>query len=114
MKIHFFIEFRQILINLIYNALEADAKSITISAQTLVQTVEIFITDDGKGVDPIVKTEIFRPFYTTKLEGTGLGLSISKEILNSYFGQLELYQTSGSGTIFKIILPIGDLRVLDL
>ncbi|HBD94442.1 MAG: hypothetical protein A2015_06580 [Spirochaetes bacterium GWF1_31_7] len=106
-------EFRQILINLIYNALEADAKSITISAQSFVQTVEIFITDDGKGVDPTVKTEIFRPFYTTKMEGTGLGLSISKEILNCYFGQLELYQSSDSGTIFKITLPIGDSSETD-
>lgn len=101
-------EFRQIMINLFYNSIEAGTSEIVVSAVRKQDVFEIFIKDNGSGVDNLTEDQIFKPFYTTKFDGTGLGLSISREIINNYLGQLELYKSDGMQTIFKLTVPEGE------
>jgi signal transduction histidine kinase len=64
------------------------------------------VTDTGKGIDPKLHKEVFRPGYTTKKRGWGLGLSLSKRIIEDYHrGKLTIKQSApGSGTTFRIRL----------
>jgi signal transduction histidine kinase len=64
------------------------------------------VTDTGKGIDPKLHKEVFRPGYSTKKRGWGLGLSLSKRIIEDYHkGKLYVKQsTPGAGTTFRIRL----------
>lgn len=94
--------FRQVFLNLIYNAMEADAKRIVIKAETDRAGVNIFIKDDGSGIKIHDFSKIFLPFYTTKPEGTGLGLSICRKILDRYNGSLKLISSCKGETVFCV------------
>ena len=70
--------------------------------------MEIRIRDNGTGIPPEVKDEMFNPFFTTKPsgEGTGLGLSISHDIIvKQHAGSIEVDTEPGKFTEFKIVLP---------
>ena len=76
---------RQVFINLVKNAIEAEAKTISLS-QTLsrgrgVGGEAVFFSNDGHVIPLDVQQEIFIPFFTTKKKGTGIGLSLSRQIL---------------------------------
>ena len=76
---------RQVFINLVKNAIEAEAKTISLS-QTLsrgrgVGGEAVFFSNDGHVIPLDVQQEIFIPFFTTKQTGTGIGLSLSRQIL---------------------------------
>ncbi len=87
---------KQVLLNLIDNAVEAARSSVTISACTVNGSIEISIADDGPGIPEENREKIFEPFFTTKKRGTGLGLPISKKIINDHGGTLEV-DSSGEG-----------------
>jgi len=70
--------------------------------------VEIRIRDNGTGIPPEVKEQMFNPFFTTKPagEGTGLGLSISHDIIvKQHGGSIEVNTQPGEFTEIKITLP---------
>jgi two-component system NtrC family sensor kinase len=70
--------------------------------------VEIKIRDNGTGIPPEVKEQMFNPFFTTKPagEGTGLGLSISHDIIvKQHGGTIEVDTRPGEFTEIRIILP---------
>jgi nitrogen-specific signal transduction histidine kinase len=54
-----------------------------------------------------VRTEIFRPFYTTKHHGTGLGLAVSRQIVERHQGTLRLEDAPGGGATFIVALPLA-------
>ena len=66
--------------------------------------VEVVVGDTGMGVDPALRTEIFKQFVTSKRPGMGLGLSISKGILNAHGGSIVLEATGPTGTRFRFSL----------
>ncbi len=68
--------------------------------------VNIDVSDNGKGIDPKFRKDVFRPGYSTKTRGWGLGLSLSKRIIEDYHrGKLLLIETApGKGTKFRIKL----------
>ena len=68
--------------------------------------VNIDVSDNGKGIDPKFRKDVFRPGYSTKIRGWGLGLSLSKRIIEDYHrGKLLLIETApGKGTKFRIKL----------
>ncbi|MFN4179019.1 MAG: CHASE2 domain-containing protein [Armatimonadota bacterium] len=103
-------ELRQVLINLIFNAVEAMPKGGTLSISTWRENdyACIAVQDTGIGMTPEIKRRIFDPFFTTKGEqGTGLGLSICYGIVTSHKGTIEVESEVGKGTTFTVKLPIA-------
>ena len=103
---------RQILVNLLANAVDAIGegdKGGTITATTTLDgnRLIIVITDTGSGVSPDVLVKIFDPFFTTKKTGTGygLGLSISLSLVESLGGSLSVESKAGEGSKFCLCLP---------
>jgi nitrogen fixation/metabolism regulation signal transduction histidine kinase len=94
----------QILINLVKNAVQADARNIVITAQlTLSEQTVISVTNDGLPISRESQDEIFVPFFTTKQEGTGIGLSLSRQIMRLHNGSLTLTRSDESGTVFTLL-----------
>jgi len=93
----------QILINLVKNAIQAEARHIEITAEiNLSEHVIINVTNDGSPISKGSQEEIFVPFYTTKQEGTGIGLSLSRQIMRLHNGTLSLTGSNDSRTIFTL------------
>ena len=94
----------QILINLVKNAVQADARNVVITAQlTPSEQTVISVTNDGLPISRESQDEIFVPFYTTKQEGTGIGLSLSRQIMRLHNGSLALTKSDESGTVFTLL-----------
>ncbi len=104
-------QIRQILINLITNAIHAVRKkgTITLSIRETGRDVFLDIRDDGVGIPKENLGKIFDPFFTTKSfdEGTGLGLFVVHKLLSSLNGHIRVESTVGKGTNFEIQLPKG-------
>ena len=103
---------KQVIINMIKNAIEAKDESRTLSIITTVKKIkdeiQIRIEDTGTGISKENLEKIDKIFYTTKENGTGLGVALSKEIVEQHHGTL-LYQSKvGKGTKVTILLPIKE------
>ena len=93
----------QILINLVKNAIQAEARHIEITAEiNLSEHVIINVTTDGSPISKESQEEIFVPFYTTKQEGTGIGLSLSRQIMRLHNGTLSLTRSDETSTVFTL------------
>lgn len=99
---------RQALLNVMINAIHsaADGGEIIISAETQDDYCEIYIRDNGKGMDTETVARIFEPFFTTKETGTGLGLAITRKIISAHGGDISVVSSPGEGSCFKIKLPL--------
>jgi two-component system NtrC family sensor kinase len=101
---------RQVLINLLSNAVYAEHESGKISVLLLQKGHEILlaIQDHGPGIPKENKEKIFDPFFTTKKpgEGTGLGLFVTRRMVEQLRGQIEFKSEIGHGTTFFVRLPI--------
>ncbi|MCW7754002.1 hybrid sensor histidine kinase/response regulator [Desulfobotulus sp. H1] len=101
---------RQILINLVENAIQAMPKGggITLSATSEEEgLVFIKVKDTGPGIPETVKKRIFDPFYTTKPQGkgTGLGLYLCRDLARQLGGDLVVVSRTGEGACFTLTLP---------
>lgn len=107
------IEIKQILDNLIQNALDAMVdvaeKRLTIRTRTESQWAVIEVADTGEGIDPTHHTRIFAPDFTTKPpgKGTGLGLASVKTMVDGYGGRIDFQSEVGKGSTFRVFLPAG-------
>ena len=94
----------QILINLVKNAVQAEAKNIEITAEiNLSEHIIINVINDGHPISKESQDEIFVPFFTTKQDGTGIGLSLSRQIMRLHNGTLSLTRSDASSTVFTLI-----------
>lgn len=91
------------LINLIKNALQADATEIVITADidSSKQTL-ISIKNNGMPISPDSQDQIFIPFFTTKANGSGIGLSLSRQIMRAHNGSLDLVCSDSEQTEFLL------------
>ncbi|MBN1956700.1 MAG: HDOD domain-containing protein [Desulfuromonadales bacterium] len=103
---------KQVLINLIKNAVEAAEESGHISITTRdnyfqngQQFIEIAIRDDGPGIAPEILKDLFKPVESTKKGHSGLGLSIVNTLVKEMSGSISCYSRQGEGTEFKILIP---------
>jgi two-component system CheB/CheR fusion protein len=110
---------RQVCVNLITNALDALPTEIggrvvlhvadVRHPSTMVEGVRISVCDDGSGIKPEHRRDLFQPFFSTKHEkGTGLGLWVSSGIVTQHGGTIRLrscYQGPRTGTCFSVFLP---------
>jgi len=102
------VELREVLVNMIYNAVDAmpSGGEVRVSTQESRERVVICITDTGTGMGPEVKQRLFDPFFSTKGKaGTGMGLAVSFGIIRRHEGSIEVDSEPGRGTTFKISLP---------
>ncbi len=101
-------DFREVLTNLVFNAVEAMPQGGTITIRTRLSrdTVVIDLADTGIGMSKEVVTKIFDPFYTTKgIGNSGLGLSVSWSLIARIGGEIQVKSRPGKGTVFTIKLP---------
>jgi PAS domain S-box-containing protein len=107
-------ELREVITNLIFNAIEAMPQGGKIEIHTFKKGKEVFIqiSDTGIGIAEEARKKIFEPFFTTKpFTNTGLGLSMSYGIIKRFGGEIEVKSKVGYGTTFTVILPSrGDGR----
>ena len=98
---------KEVLINLLMNAVQASPEGGTVTVSTIQrgEHVQIDVADCGPGIPLENREKIFTPFFTTKKEGTGLGLSIVKKIIEAHKGKINVLDNKPKGTIFKILLP---------
>src|SRR5262249_43091584 len=105
-------EIKQVVLNLIVNALESMEAhgSLRIDARDHQGMAEMIFVDDGCGMDPEVLENIFEPFFTKRREGkgTGLGLSITHRIVSQHRGEITASSLgAGQGSTFTVRLPIS-------
>ncbi|SIS67252.1 HAMP domain-containing sensor histidine kinase [Neptunomonas antarctica] len=101
---------RQILMNLIINALQAMSvrgSSICLQAIRHDNEIELSVTDDGQGMSAAIKAHIMEPFYTTKPAGTGLGLATCGTLVNSNGGRMSIDSVENEGTTVTLFFPIA-------
>ena len=105
-------QLRQVLLNLVRNAVEAvegrDERRIkvsTVGVGTPMREVLLRVEDTGGGIPKDVHRHLFVPFVTTKQKGTGLGLAISQRIVNAAGGRIEV-RSQPTGTTFVVRLPV--------
>lgn len=101
-------QFRQILMNLMLNAIQAipDGGVLTLRANSNGNMAEIVIEDTGVGIEEANLAKVKVPFFTTKRRGTGLGLAICAQLLRANEGELEIESTPGIGTRVTVKIPI--------
>jgi signal transduction histidine kinase len=104
----------QALMSVITNAYEALGNGGIISIDTglyshdgNIESVEIRISDNGKGVPDEIQPKLFRAFMTSKEGGTGLGLAQAKKIVDIHEGEIDLESSAGKGTTVIIRLPVS-------
>ncbi len=103
-------QLNQVFMNLLVNAAQAipERGEITLRTRKVNDSVCIEIADTGSGIPQEIINRIFDPFFTTKPvgTGTGLGLSITHGIIRKHKGRIEVDSAPGTGTTFRIYLPI--------
>ena len=92
-----------VVTNLLKNAVEAGATSISISAYTTPDdSIFIDISNNGNHIPSEEAQQIFIPFFTTKPTGSGIGLSISRQIMKQSGGSIELITSDATATLFRL------------
>ena len=103
-------QIRQVLVNLIKNAMHAMTRGgvLALGTGTAGEGVWISVTDTGGGIPQEKINQIFQPFFTTKKKGTGLGLMIVQRIVREHGGRIEVESNVGTGTTFRVWLPLQE------
>lgn len=104
-------QMNQVILNLLVNAAQSiDSGRGRITVRTGRQDEEVWleVEDTGCGIPVEILPRIFDPFFTTKPigKGTGLGLALSYGIVQKHGGRIEVDSTVGTGTRFRVVLPV--------
>jgi|WetSurMetagenome_2_1015567.scaffolds.fasta_scaffold68389_2 two-component system, NtrC family, sensor histidine kinase HydH len=103
---------KQVLVNLLINAIQAssDGGEILIQARVRGSELAIQVKDKGIGVSSENLDKIFDPFFTTKENGTGLGLSVAYQIVGQLGGTLRAEKNPDRGMTFSVLLPVQPIK----
>jgi C4-dicarboxylate-specific signal transduction histidine kinase len=105
------VQLQQVLMNLMMNSIDAmkevdGTRELTIKSQRgKNEELLVSVSDTGAGLPPLQADQIFKAFFTTKVQGTGMGLSISRSIVESHGGRLWAAENSPRGASFHFALP---------
>jgi len=107
-------QIRQVLLNIIMNAVEAlggNKGVVTVSTSAVDMLggrfVKLQVSDTGNGMSDETRARIFDPYYSTKLMGRGLGLAAVQGIIHSHGGLVTATSTPGGGSTFEVLLPVA-------
>jgi two-component system, sporulation sensor kinase E len=103
-------QIKQVLVNLIKNAMQAMTRGGALTVQTGASGngVWVSIADSGHGISTEQLKRIFEPFFTTRKKGSGLGLMIVQRIVREHGGLIKLESHEGRGTTFRVWLPVEE------
>jgi len=108
------VQVQQVLLNLILNGMDSleglveRPRAVTVTARRDgPASVEISVSDSGRGIDAGHVDRIFEPFFTTKAKGIGMGLSISRGIIEAHGGRLWAENNAVVGATFRFTLPVA-------
>lgn len=96
------------LLNLLQNGIQAapDGGTVRLAAKAIGPVLRFIVDDDGPGVPPDKREEIFRPFFTTRQKGTGLGLSLVRKTALAHRGTTRVESSPEGGARFIIEVPL--------
>ncbi len=97
-------QMKQVLLNLMLNAMEATPTTLTLETGCQKRFVWMSVQDDGVGIPEEHQSRIFEPLFTTKMRGLGMGLAISREIVERVGGYIVFESTPF--TLFRVYLPV--------
>ena len=101
----------RVFLNLARNAVEAGAHRLCFSAAREGGAIAIEVADNGPGLPPKARENLFRPFFgSARPGGSGLGLAIARELVRAHGGELILASSTGAGTVFRLTLPASAAR----
>lgn len=105
------VAFREAIVNLVLNAMEAmpDGGTVAVQVRETGGGVELVVADGGRGIAPDVKPRIFDPFFTTRPGHLGLGLTVAQAVVLRAGGRLDV-QTRPGGTTVSLWLPAERAR----
>lgn len=113
-------QFRQVLLNLLLNALDAvrNGGRVWVEAETddarpdngrsmgaAKRVLRVRIADNGRGLPPNDRNRIYEPFFSTKETGLGLGLAVCQHFVRAHGGELRESDRPGGGAVFELLLP---------
>ena len=104
--------FREVLINILQNALQAIKSAsvkdglVHVSSFCDAEKYMLKISDNGCGMDENTASHVFEPYYTTKADGTGLGLTMAYKVIKEFRGDISVDSKTGEGTEFTITIPV--------
>jgi signal transduction histidine kinase/integral membrane sensor domain MASE1 len=102
-------QLRQVVLNLLMNAIEAvsgnqsDDRTVTVTTEPTAQGVRVSVHDSGQGLPAGAEEQVFEPLFTTKQDGMGMGLSIARAIVEAHGGVIQARQAAGA--LFQFSLP---------
>jgi signal transduction histidine kinase len=103
------IQFQQVVLNLMMNALDASASAnsprLIVRTKTCGEEIAVEVRDNGPGISEEHRAHLFESFYTTKRDGLGLGLAIAHSIVERHRGRVEAENAELGGAIFRIVVP---------
>lgn len=105
------VQVQQVLVNLIYNALQAMAATAASERKLRIRTLarpcemEVAVFDSGPGLPPEVLENCFQPYFSTKPDGLGMGLAISRSIIEEHHGRIWSENRALGGAVVAFSLP---------
>jgi len=103
-------QMQRVFINLFENSVEAMGGGgrigVTTALKTDLETVEIQVKDEGRGIAPEHQDRMFMPYFSTKEDGTGLGLAIASKIVSDHRGYIRVSNKVPRGTVMTVELPL--------
>ena len=100
---------RQVLLNLLLNAIDATPRgaAVSVAARAVPGAVELVVSDAGSGVAPALRERVFEPFFTTRgAHHGGIGLAIARGLVEQAGGRIRVRAASGGGAAFVVVLPV--------
>ncbi len=104
-------QLHRVLSNLAQNAVQAGATQVEVAARREDDRFVIDVVDNGPGLSPRARENLFRPFAgSSRPGGTGLGLAIARELMRAHGGEIRLERSTSEGTCFRLVLPADQGR----
>ncbi|KPK37941.1 MAG: hypothetical protein AMJ69_09830 [Gammaproteobacteria bacterium SG8_47] len=108
------VEMQQVIVNLVFNALQAMAdvevqpRRLTVSTRADDGRVLVSVRDNGRGVETEDLSHVFESFFTKRSEGLGMGLAICRRIVDAHGGRIRAANAADGGAVFTFAVPVAE------